>query len=688
MIRVIEAYTQKLSRNILYFFTLILSIKIIAGTLFSSDYINRLFLPFVQYFSSSWNNPWQHFWQHPVGVEFPYNPLMLYILTFFYIPASVFGIQSKMLQLLFLKLPTIISDLTITLILLKIFPDKKNKILVFYFTSPIILYAAYMHSQLDLIPTAILFLAIYFLRKQHIYTASLTIGLAMSTKLHVLAALPIMSIYIVKNFGIRKALLCTTIPCLVYAASVAPYLFTDGFYQMVLTHPKQMLLFDVFATMGNFKVYLPIMALLILYGRLLAYKKINVDLMDAFLGITFASLVFLIIPSPAWYIWIIPFLSILFIKYYSQNNYIFWLYLGLNFIYIVFFIFFYTSELQDLIFLNFQVNLKITNPKLANIVFTCLEATLVLIVYMLYKLGIRSNAIYKSKQSLAIGISGDSGSGKTTFMLDLEKIVGRKTVVLEGDGDHRWERGDAHWKEFTHLDPKANYLHRQADGILALKNGHPIKRSDYNHSTGKFDPARLIKPKELVVLSGLHTFYLPKMRSILDFKIYLDPDPKIKTHWKIVRDMKDRGHSKEAVIKQLKMRESDSKRHICPQKKFADLILNYFASKNFEIGNPLNFPKLHLKITLDSSVRLDNLMQLMLENNITFTWDYSNDLESQYLLLPNSQIITTNRLEKIARKTILNSDEILSISPKWETGYRGFTQLISTLIISEKMRSL
>jgi len=84
--------------------------------------------------------------------------------------------------------------------------------------------------------------------------------------------------------------------------------------------------------------------------------------------------------------------------------------------------------------------------------------------------------------------------------------------------DHKWERGDTHWQQFTHLDPKANYIHRQAEQLLALKAGRSVVRMIYDHSTGKFRKSGEIKPSEFIVLDGLHPFYLPKMRKIIDLK--------------------------------------------------------------------------------------------------------------------------------------------------------------------------
>lgn len=152
-----------------YWFLTIFSLKIILLFLFSSDYMLKLFIPFVGHFLSNFDNPWQYFYKNTTGVEFPYSPLMLYILSFFYLPVQVFNVQYSCLQSFVLKIPTLISDLLITFLLIKSFPNKLKEILIFYFACPIIIYAAYMHSQLDLIPTAILFLSFYFLKKQNLF---------------------------------------------------------------------------------------------------------------------------------------------------------------------------------------------------------------------------------------------------------------------------------------------------------------------------------------------------------------------------------------------------------------------------------------------------------------------------------------------------------------------------------------
>jgi len=677
---------KKLTNNSLVgllFFTAVI-FKFLLILFFSSDYLHKMFIPFVQYFIEFKNNPWNFFYLHQNGVEFPYNPLMLYILAIFYAPVRMLGLNSIIIQNFFIKLPTLLSDLLITYLLFKSFPEKPKEILFFYFASPIILYAAYMHSQLDLIPTAFTVFSIYCLRKNKLSISGISVGLALSIKLHLLAALPLIVIYIARNYGIKEVFkysLWVVAPCLFF---IGPYLLSEGFRQMVFFHPKQMSIFNVYTNIGDFKIYLPVCAILGVYGRFMMYEKINTDLLDAFLGMVFALFVLLIIPAPAWYIWMLPFMSMFLIKQYKDNKKILLIYSLLNGLYLLFFICFYKSPLIDLYFLNHPINLNIPNQRIGNLVFTLLDVSMVLAIYALYRFGIRSNSIYKKMYSLVLGIGGNSGTGKSILMSDIKSLLGKSVTEIEGDGDHKWERGDSHWKSCTHLDPKANYLHRQAENILMLKMGKPIYRVHYDHTSGKFTKPEKIVPNDFVIINGLHPFYLPKMRKLIDVKIYLDPEAHIREHWKIARDIKDRGYSKEKVLEQLAKRTPDSQKHIDPQKDFADIVIRYFANQPFDVGNINEEPILNLKITLDSSVRLDSLLHEFLKRQIPVEWDYSIDLKTQYLVLQNP--ISADELRSIANGILSNINEITKEKIEWECGFRGFTQLIILVFLSEKMK--
>jgi uridine kinase len=69
------------------------------------------------------------------------------------------------------------------------------------------------------------------------------------------------------------------------------------------------------------------------------------------------------------------------------------------------------------------------------------------------------------KEAVCIGVGGDSASGKSTMLGLIKLLLNEKLIDLEGDGDHKWERGDDNWNVFSHLNPKGNFLYKQASDI-------------------------------------------------------------------------------------------------------------------------------------------------------------------------------------------------------------------------------
>ena len=652
-------------------------LKIILAFLFSSQYSSELFLPFLNSASLVNWNPWQLYYDKGILDAFPYHGLMFLLLVPFAFLGELLGSSG-----FFIKLPLIIADLSILIVLLKLLRNYENRVLFYYFLNPIIIYGTYIHSQLDIIPTALLFASIYFLTIQKTRTSSVFFGLAIVTKIHVVVALPLIAYYIYQKFStleVFKYFVLSTVIALLFDF---PFIFSDGFFYMVIANPKQSLLFDSFYNIGSLSLLFPIAIIILVYLHLFNQNKLNHDLLFFYFGILFTSLISFIYPSPAWYIWMIPFVSIFFVKNQDQNK-SFFLYGFFSLSYIIFFVFFYISEYKDIYFLGHEIDLKFRNENLINISFTVLEVSLIAIMYAFYKYGIKSNSIYKKQTNLSVGIGGDSGAGKSRLLLSLKHILGNKLLAIEGDAEHKWERNDLNWEKFTHLDPKANYIHRQAEAINQLKQNQSIYRSDYDHKLGKFTKPELIEPREFIVIAGLHPFYIPKLRKNIDFKIFLDTDETLRKQWKINRDVSNRQYSKENITQQIERRTIDSKKYIYPQKKFADLIINYFPNNNFnpEIRD-INID-IGLKITLSASIYVENLVKAL--NSKSVLWDYNDDLNSQYIILKN---IPLNNFETLAWDTIENLNEVIDANTKWDKGYDGLLQYLCLKIICEKLKEV
>jgi hypothetical protein len=308
---------------------LILCFKISLFLLFSSEYANQLFIPFLSQFARNlidinWVSPWS-LQTNLYADAFPYHPSMLYVYGLFQIPVQFIGL-GLFWKKIFFVLPTLAADFIIYRVLFDLFPSRRNPVLILYFLSPIVLYAIYLHGQLDLWPTALLAISIHQLLKDQTLKSALFFGLALTFKVHIVSIFPLILFYIFKKTNFEIALKYFLITIIIYLSVTLPWLFDEGFRSMVILNPKQDLVWKVFYRIGDNLVYLSLMAILIIYIRFLGYPKVNKDLLITWVAILFAVFVLLIPPAPGWYVWLIPYLMYFYLKYIKQNQQILILY--------------------------------------------------------------------------------------------------------------------------------------------------------------------------------------------------------------------------------------------------------------------------------------------------------------------------------------------------------------------------
>lgn len=188
--------------------------------------------------------------------------------------------------------------------------------------------------------------------------------------------------------------------------------------------------------------------------------------------------------------------------------------------------------------------------------------------------------IAESPYVFIIGVAGDSGSGKTTFTRAIRAIFGKDLVsTITIDDYHRYDRRERKELGITPLVPEANRFDLLEEHLLDLKAGRSITKPVYNHDSGTFDPPVPFKPTKILILEGLHPFITRKMRDLINFKLYVDPDPDVKRAWKIKRDVEQRGYSRELVIREMAERKPDYERYVEPQRRFADAVIRIAFSK-------------------------------------------------------------------------------------------------------------
>ncbi len=679
----------------------ILAVKILFSFFFASDVFVKGFLPFIDHFvSSGFQNSYEVFTQLGDLRAFPYPSGMLLVMAIPRLIFSIFFVGSgiNFLQIFALHVPVLLADIVIYCLLGFLLETKEKQVIWFYWASPILFYINYFHGQLDVIPTMFVLLSLFFLLKQKELWAFIILGFGLAVKSHLFIALPLYFVYLyVNKRGVVKSFQAIIVPLVVYLALTLPFLFSTGYQEMVINSVEQgkffLLNFPYFYEQIRF-LFAPGACLLLVF-YFATYPKINQDMFIVIVGLLFSVLVILVPPMPGWFYWSVPFLAYFYIKRGDEAPTMnFWI---LNILYVLYFIFQKNGDFSQsfqLILPSFAANFSsasllapfgFDDALVSNVLFTGLEVSMLMNVLWCYKAGIKSNFLYKTKdQPLLIGIGGDSGAGKSSFALTLERVFGKNnTVCVNGDDVHKWARGHENWKIFTHLNPKSNYLHTELTHAVALKNGKHIERVHYDHDTGQFTNPQKMESNKFVLFVGLHTYYIEQMRHILDVKIFLAPDESLRRHWKIVRDMKDRGYSKEKVLSQLDQRAADSEKYIQPQKDKAELIFSYLPQMPIkEMGSDENV-SIKLRVYFANSLCIDSLVDVLtpISSLSIETW-YEDDLKNQCVEFKGS--ISTTEVATAAYSLVPNLKELLyNMSPEWESDYQGLSQLFIVFYISE-----
>lgn len=662
--------SRKLTHSI---FILAIAIKLVIGIFFIDQAQVDSVFKFVSEFGIG-RSPWSVYYANQDLSAFPYPALMLYLYKLVQLPEVIIGALPRTFINLLFCLPILAADIGSFMILDKMFPNKRFKVIYFFFLSPVVIYASYYLGHLDLIAVFFLLIALYNLQKRQYLLMAVSLAFGFSVKIPMMFVLPLAVVYLYRNVQRDKTLVISRfVGTFLIAVGVVslPFLLHKSYLYMVYLNPQQSLLFDLALPMGDFRLYIAYLAVLVIYARFLMYEKVNRDLFLNFLAVIYSVFVILVPPSENWYVWSFVLCSVLFISLLDRVKIAYALSALFSIMYLVTFVF--TPIIDDL--------------HIRNLLFTTFEGVLMFVVYVLYKYGIKSNSVYRKKEhATIIGIGGDSGVGKSTLKRTLVGLLGAQNIVpIESDGDHKWGRGDQSWATITHLNPKANYLYKQAQYLKALKNGTQIERVEYDHESGMFTKPMKVYPNDFILVAGLHPFYLPQTRRLIDVKIYLDTEEKLRRHWKIKRDVQTRGYSLDKIMDQIKMREEDAIKYIHPQMNYSDLVIRFFSEDDYEPGDMAFDPNLQLKVMLKLDIEVEGIVEALETKGYQLEHFYDSDMKYQHIVL--NAPIPTHDLIEIAERFIENIDEIVNGNDiEWREGYHGFIQLMTLALLSHNLK--
>lgn len=154
---------------------------------------------------------------------------------------------------------------------------------------------------------------------------------------------------------------------------------------------------------------------------------------------------------------------------------------------------------------------------------------------------------------LIIGICGASGSGKSTMAKALCARINKPCIYIKQDSYYK-DHPDMTFEERERInydEPEAFEHDALRDDLMRLREGHAITAKEYDYTLHRrCDPDMTIEPADVVIIEGIHVFYDPEVRDLLDFKIYIQVDPDVCLLRRVKRDIRDRGRSIESVYRQ------------------------------------------------------------------------------------------------------------------------------------------
>jgi uridine kinase len=181
-------------------------------------------------------------------------------------------------------------------------------------------------------------------------------------------------------------------------------------------------------------------------------------------------------------------------------------------------------------------------------------------------------------QTLCIGVAGGTGSGKTTVATEIVRRVGRERIIIVNQ--------DRYYRDLGHLDhdqrPYHNFDHPDAieeqmleEHLSLLKAGVPAPLPVYDFARHvRRDAVEWVDPQPVILLEGILILAMPRLRELLDIKIFVDTDADLRFIRRLRRDMAERGRSVEGVIEQyLATVRLMHLEFVEPSKRWADVII-------------------------------------------------------------------------------------------------------------------
>jgi uridine kinase len=191
---------------------------------------------------------------------------------------------------------------------------------------------------------------------------------------------------------------------------------------------------------------------------------------------------------------------------------------------------------------------------------------------------------------ITIGVAGGTGSGKTTVARRILERVGFENIAYLPQ--------DAYYRDLSVLPgverARLNFDHPDSldDDLLIehlrqLQAYQPVDIPVYDFKTDsrRINETRHVDPQPVILVEGILIFHNPRLRAMMDVKLYVDTDADLRFIRRLQRDVAERGRSMESVIAQyLNTVRPMHLEFVEPTKRYADVIIPEGGFNEVAIG--------------------------------------------------------------------------------------------------------
>ncbi len=177
-----------------------------------------------------------------------------------------------------------------------------------------------------------------------------------------------------------------------------------------------------------------------------------------------------------------------------------------------------------------------------------------------------------------IGIAGGTGSGKTTVVRKImERLPKGEVSCISQDSYYKdSSKVPVEERQLINFDePAAFDWDLLLDHLKQLREGKPIEMPTYSFITcTRQEETVHMEPHDVVLIEGILVLSNPKLRKMMDIKVFVDADGDDRLIRVISRDCIERGRTPQMVIDRYqRVLKPMHLQHIEPTKRYANIII-------------------------------------------------------------------------------------------------------------------